>query len=216
MDHTVKRASAPLLKDVAYEKIKEGILNEQFPPGIFMSERELIEILQMSKTPIKAALTRLEAEQFVTVSSKQGIIINDLSIDRIISIYNLRIALETYNCKEICGKLTEGQQMELEANLKELEQIVKKLDVQGFTEVDHEFHLLICSYTGNEEIYRVLLNYQDHLKRITLRHLRKDPHRMKKFWEEHCAIYENLKNGSLDSVEQMEFHLQEAKRKLFI
>ncbi|MDP5284525.1 GntR family transcriptional regulator [Shouchella clausii] len=65
-----------LLKDVAYEKIKEKILEEHYEPGQFLSERTLIDELGMSKTPIKNALVRLESEGFVTVSSKQGIMLS--------------------------------------------------------------------------------------------------------------------------------------------
>jgi DNA-binding GntR family transcriptional regulator len=207
---------SPLLKDIAYDKIKECILDEYFQPGRFLSERELIEFLEMSKTPIKSALVRLETEGFVTVSSKQGIIINDLSIDKIRDIYNLRIALETYNCEQLIGIMTEEQLGLLEQNLKETEENVQRLNVKTFAKLDHAYHLLICNFTGNQEIYRVLLNYQDHLLRITLRHLKKDPYRMLRFFEEHAAIFEHLKKGSSQTVLLMKEHLQEAKRTLFI
>lgn len=210
----VRKQQVPLLKDQAYEIIKEHILYERFEPGRFLSERELIELLQMSKTPIKSALTRLETEGFVTVSSKQGIIVNDLSIDRIADIYNLRVALETYICAQVTGKLTDSQCQRIEQNLAETQEKVDQLDIKGFTMADHAFHLLICECSGNQEIYRVLLNYQDHLKRITIRHLKKDPQRMKPFTSEHMEIYESLKNGDLRCVELIAKHLQESKHKL--
>lgn len=210
------KSNNPLLKEVAYTKIKESILNGQFAPGDFLSERELIELLGMSKTPIKSALTRLETEGFLVISSKQGIVINDLSIERILDIYDLRIALESYNCRQLTGRLTEDQSEQLEKNLKETEEIVGKRDVKGFTTLDHAFHLLICQFVGNQEIYRILLNYNDHLQRITYRHLDKDPNRMKNFWEEHKKIYYYLKNSDIRSVEIMESHLQDSKRKLFM
>lgn len=212
---TVKNSGTPLLKDIAYVKIKELILAGQFKPGSFLSERELIEVLDMSKTPIKTALVRLETEGFVTVSSKQGIIINDLSIDQILDIYDLRTALETFNCQKLMGQLTDVQCTELEQNLKETEEAITELDVNQFTKLDHAFHLLICRFGGNQEIYRILLNYQDHLQRITFRHLNKDPHRMKDFWKEHLTLYEYLKNGDPQCINVMESHLQDSKRKLF-
>lgn len=216
MDKSKGAASSLLLKDVAYNEIKESILNEKFEPGRFLSERELIELLGMSKTPIKAALTRLETEGFVTVSSKQGIIINDLSVNRIVDIYDLRIALETFNCQQIESRLTPEQEKELEGNLAETADIVSRLDVKNFAQADHDFHLIICECTGNQEIHRVLLNYHDHLQRITRRHLRKDPHRMEKFLEDHWKIYEALKTGKESSADVMRKHLQESKQALFI
>lgn len=204
-----------LLKDIAYNQIKEHILDERFEPGRFLSERELIELLEMSKTPIKSALTRLETEGFLTVSSKQGIIINDLAIDRIIDIYDLRTALETFNIQCIVGRgLSETQTAELKANLEATEEIVGRLNVKEFAKADHEFHLLICKFAGNQEINRVLLNYQDHLLRITLRHLKKDPHRMRDFLQDHKDIFAALEKGSAESVERMKEHLQASKRKL--
>ncbi len=208
--------NSPLLKEVAYEEIKELILNETFQPGSFLSERELISMLNMSKTPIKSALTRLEAEGFVTVSSKQGIIINDLSFSRIIDIYDLRTVLETHNVKSVLNRLTEEQFEMIRENLEVTERIVKVLDVREFARADHDFHLLISNFAGNEEIHRILLNYNDHLLRITLRHLKKDPNRMKDFYQDHLEIYNLLSEGREESVERMRDHLQNSKQKLFL
>ncbi|CAH1217410.1 HTH-type transcriptional repressor RspR [Paenibacillus plantiphilus] len=216
MEHSKTAGAAPLLKDIAYDAIKERILDERFEPGRFLSERELIELLEMSKTPIKSALTRLETEGFVTVSSKQGIIINDLTLNRIVDIYDLRLALETFNIQAIVGRLTQEQGSLLLDNLRETEEIVGRLDIKAFAQADHQFHLLLCRFAGNQEIYRVLLNYQDHLLRITLRHLRKDPVRMVGFYQDHVEIYELLQQGKKESVERLRDHLQQAKSKLFM
>ncbi|RSL32188.1 GntR family transcriptional regulator [Salibacterium salarium] len=204
-----------LLKDVAYQKIKEKILEEQYPPGEFLSERTLINDLEMSKTPIKSALTRLEAEGFASVSSKQGILIHDLSVVRINDIYNLRIALETFNCQEIYHRITEEQLKELEDNIEKTKETAESVDVKRFAELDHEFHLAISEIAENNEITRILLNYQDHLRRITLRHLRKDPKRVRKFYEDHVRLYNALKSRDVESVEIMRTHLQESKSTLF-
>ncbi|MBW7476118.1 GntR family transcriptional regulator [Paenibacillus oenotherae] len=216
MEQSKTTGGAPLLKDIAYDAIKERILDERFEPGRFLSERELIELLEMSKTPIKSALTRLETEGFVTVSSKQGIIINDLTLNRIVDIYDLRLALETFNIQAIVGRLTQEQGGLLLDNLRETEEIVGQLDIKAFARADHQFHLLLCRFAGNQEIYRVLLNYQDHLLRITLRHLRKDPSRMVGFYQDHVSIYELLAEGREECVDRLRDHLQLAKSKLFM
>lgn len=204
-----------LLKEVAYEKVKEKILEEEYEPGMFLSERTLIKELEMSKTPIKNALVRLEAEGFVTVSSKQGIIINDLSVERINDIYNLRIALETFNCESIYAQMNEENLAELSSSLEETKVASENLDVKAFAKSDHKFHLAISNMADNNEITRILLNYHDHLLRITLRHLSKDPSRVRKFHQEHVEIYEALKKRDGESGLLMRKHLQESKSMLF-
>jgi len=204
-----------LLKDIAYDKIKQKILNEDYIPGKFLSERTLIEDLDMSKTPIKNALIRLETEGFLTVSSKQGIFINELSVDKINDMYNLRIALETFNCKSLAERITSQQLEELNQILEITKKVTDELDINSFATYDHEFHLAISNMAGNMEITEILINRQDHLRRITLKHLRKDPNRVKIFYREHLEIFEALKAHSSSSVQLMEKHLENSKSILF-
>lgn len=204
-----------LLKDIAYDRIKQKILNEEYTPGKFLSERTLIEDLDMSKTPIKNALIRLETEGFLTVSSKQGIFINELSVDKINDMYNLRIALETFNCKLLHGRITEYQLEELKQILDTTKEVTDNLDINSFATYDHEFHLAISNMAGNMEITEILINRQDHLRRITLKHLRKNPERVKIFYQDHLQIYEALKAHQTESVELMAQHLENSKSILF-
>lgn len=204
-----------LLKDIAYESIKEKIIEEQYQPGEVLSERTLINDLEMSKTPIKSALTRLEAEGFVSVTSKQGILIHDLSAEKINDIYNLRIALETFNCNQIYSRINEHQLEQLQENIKRTKEAANNLDVKAFANLDHEFHLLVSRMADNQEITRILLNYQDHLRRITLRHLGKEPKRVQKFYEDHLRLFEALSKHQQESVEIMREHLQESKSMLY-
>lgn len=200
-----------LLREVAYEKIKEGILEEKYPPGSFLSEKELIEDLKMSKTPIKSAIVKLEAEGFVTVSSKRGIVINDLTLDVIMDIYNLRIALEAFNCEQIAKRNSNHAFQELEKITEEMEVAVSELDVKRFAEKDRTFHMLLSKLAGNNEINKILMNYYDQLFRISLKHLNKAPERMVKFYEDHKKILELLKNHDSGSAEAMKSHLEDSK-----
>ena len=68
-------AARSFLKERAYDDIKKRLLSDAYPPGTFLSERQLALSLGMSKTPVKAALERLESEGFITVSPQQGIVV---------------------------------------------------------------------------------------------------------------------------------------------
>src|SRR6266567_4439531 len=92
------------LKDRAYELIKQRLLNNDYPPGSFLSERQLAENLGMSKTPIKGALERLESEGFITVSPQQGIVVRELSVHEIADQYEIRGVLESYTLRSLAGK----------------------------------------------------------------------------------------------------------------
>src|SRR5438093_142094 len=112
--HTPLRS---LLKDHAYESIKQRLLNNDYPPGSFLSERQLAGGLGMSKTPVKAALERLESEGFITVSPQQGIVVRELSVREIADQYEIRAVLESYVLRTVAGKLTPQQLALVRANL---------------------------------------------------------------------------------------------------
>lgn len=198
----------PLLREVAYMKIKEAIMHGIFQPREFLSESKLISYLEMSKTPIKSAIDRLEAEGFVTVAPKQGIIVNELSLDKVRDIFDLRIALESYVCEQICGRLNVQQQQQLTENLAHSEEAAGKEDEKVFAKIDAEFHLLLSEFCGNKELYRTMANYQDHLYLNALSVLRKDPGRMVSSHKDHVAIYESLLTSEITkSIDLMRKHL---------
>ena len=57
------------LQSRAYSELRRLIVSGEFPPGTFLSERQLAQQLEMSKTPVHVALERLEAEGFVSISA---------------------------------------------------------------------------------------------------------------------------------------------------
>src|SRR5262245_11966916 len=88
-------AERGLMKEHAYADLKQRILSGTIAPGSILAERQLAADLGMSKTPVRAALERLEHEGFITVSPQQGILVRDLSIHEIADQYEIRVALET-------------------------------------------------------------------------------------------------------------------------
>ena len=76
------------LKHRAYAALKSRILSGALSPGELLSERLLAQDLKMSKTPVHAALERLEGEGLVTVTAQQGIIVRAISPEEIASCRN--------------------------------------------------------------------------------------------------------------------------------
>src|SRR6478609_46880 len=84
------------LRDEAFRQIKERIVQGEWGGGTFLSERRLSETLQMSKTPIRSALDRLEMMGLVKLMPNQGFVVQEISLRKIMDIYELRLSLETF------------------------------------------------------------------------------------------------------------------------
>ncbi len=208
--HTPLRA---LLKDRAYERIKERLLNNDYPPGSFLSERQLAENLGMSKTPVKAALERLESEGFISVSPQQGIVVRELSVHEIADQYEIRAALESYTVRALAGHLTTDQVARVRANLQAQSQLRGTGDVAKGVELDAAFHAQFIEFLGNREILRVVGQLRERMQRVVTQVFRISPARMETSHGEHTAIANAVIAGNGDrAAELLVRHLEAGKR----
>jgi DNA-binding GntR family transcriptional regulator len=176
------------LKEQAYERLKHGLLNGDYPPGTFLSERQLAENLGMSKTPVKAALERLESEGFITVSPQQGIVVRELSVHEIADLYEIRAALESYTLKALAGKMKPDQVARVHENLRAYAALRNTGRVAEGVELDAEFHMQFVEFLGNGEILRVVTQLREKMQRVVTQVFRLSPTRIDTSYDEHTAI----------------------------
>jgi DNA-binding GntR family transcriptional regulator len=183
-----------LLKERAYTEIKQRILSGVLAPSTFLSERQMAGQLAMSKTPVRAALQRLEVEGLVTISPQQGIVVRNLSVHEIADLYEMRAALETYVARTLAGRLTPGQAEQVRANLR-AQQETDPGDIPRAVALDSAFHLLFCEFLGNQEIVRVMGQLRDKICRVITRVFQTNPGRLASSYAEHRAIAEAVQHG---------------------
>lgn len=204
-----------LLKDRAYRELKSRILSGELPPGTFMSERQLSATMEMSKTPIRAALERLESEGLVRVSPQQGVVVREMTLQEMADQFEIRTALETYVVRTIAGRLTSEQTRMLQANLAAQKTNIKELDQMRLVDLDLAFHALLCDFLGNEEIRRVTTQLRDRVQRVIYLVTNKDPGRFKSLYEEHRDIAEAVLAGKADlAVSRLVHHFEYGKRRI--
>lgn len=88
--------SLPNLNNVVYELLRERILRYDFAPGQRLDLSDIESSLQISRTPLKHALTRLEAEGLVEVQPRYGTFVAPLNADKLDEAYKIRSAFELY------------------------------------------------------------------------------------------------------------------------
>jgi len=204
-----------LLKDKAYQELKQLILNWTFMPGTFLSERQLAARFGMSKTPIRSALERLANEGFVTISPQQGVVVREFSLDEIVDLFDIRIALETFVAKKLVGRLDEMYIAKIEENLSGQLETTTNGDYQRATVLDADFHILLCEALGNREILRTMLHLRDKLYRVVYRVLRHNRQRIMSSYEEHRGIADALFSGDGEAAARLiQEHLEWGKQAL--
>jgi DNA-binding GntR family transcriptional regulator len=211
------RSVEALLKTRAYDELRSRILNNDLPAGSFLAERQLARDLGMSKTPVKAALERLEQEGFVAISPQQGIVVRDLSVQEIADQYELCEALESFILRTLAGRLTNTQIDRLRSNLRAQEAIRQSNDVPQWVTLNTEFHLLFPDFLGNEEIRRILGQLRDRMQRVLTRVFHLDPARIDSSYQEHLAIADAVIAGDGPRAAQLAAaHLQTGRQLILV
>ena len=92
--HEQRAADARSLSDRAYYAIRELIVTLELPPGSVVSERELMERLELGRTPVREALRDLAREQLVEVYPRRGIFVSGVDVGDIAGLSEVRRVLE--------------------------------------------------------------------------------------------------------------------------
>ena len=201
------------MKDRAYAELKRLILSQAVEPGAFLSERQLAARLKMSKTPVKAALERLEAEGFIGVSPQQGIVVHDLTLEEITDHFEIRQMVEVYVLRRLAERLTAEQVARMRENLAAQQAAADRRDVPASGQLDSEFHLLWCEFFGNREMIEIMRRLRDRIHRIIARVNARNPDRLQESCAEHIRIAEAVFAGDVETATaRIEEHLNYGKQ----
>lgn len=144
--------------DVAYEKLKVMIITAQLKPGQALVEPELMEELKLGRTPIREALNHLAWENFVKIIPRQCIMVNEVSLYEVESIYQMRFALVALESELAAKNRTEEDLEQLE---KGIEALKSGQDAEQRVLLDRAFHRTVSSMTKNPFLEKEMNNYQD-------------------------------------------------------
>ena len=198
------------LADRVYEAVKGMVFNFELLPGTRFSEADLTQRLNVSRTPLRQALQKLESQGFLQVLPKMGWFVAPIDFDVMDELYDLRILMECHSVQILC-------EMSMRPPLTELTDLwlvpVEKRLTDGAEvgKLDEAFHTKLVATTNNREMLRV---HQDITERIRL--IRRLDFtvvdRVNATYDEHAAILKAiLKNRAQEAQRLVRAHIEQSK-----
>jgi DNA-binding GntR family transcriptional regulator len=135
------------LSQLAYDKLFDAIQNGAMPPGSRVREAELAERLQMSRTPLRDALQRLESEGLLRHEAHRGIVISRLDRQMIVELYMARECIEAAAAFLAARHASEAE-IEMLLQLLKLEREAADDPAAG-ARINRKLHLTIYDATHN-------------------------------------------------------------------
>jgi DNA-binding GntR family transcriptional regulator len=149
--------------EVAYTRIKQGILNLTYLPGEKLSEVSLSADLQIGLSPIQSALARLQGEKWVVVLPQSGTFVRVLETGELEELSELRLLLECHATRAATTRITTEQLAELRTLFNELKAKCVEGYISELSALDTRFHSTIYRVAGNRRIEEILLNLKDQI-----------------------------------------------------
>jgi DNA-binding GntR family transcriptional regulator len=147
----------------AYSVIRSGIVSGELARGDRLREAELAERIGVSRTPVREALRRLDAEGLVDFTPNRGASVTAWNERELDDLYELRALLESYAARLAAARIS----ADALARLTDLAEEMRSLADAGsqtadkLTELNGEFHLTITRASGNAYIEGLVKGFID-------------------------------------------------------
>lgn len=202
--------------DKAYNEILKRILTLELPPGTYISRNDIAEQLNISKTPIREALQRLEQDRLVKIFPQSKTMVTKININEIKRTNFLRVAIELEVIRTMIINPDNKALAKLKINLDKEEKLARdKMRLEEFDTLDKEFHSIMFESVGQEKLNILLTSKMGHKKRANRLELPREG-KIQKLYEDHKKIYEAIKNKDIEKASiSMREHLSRTISKIY-
>jgi DNA-binding GntR family transcriptional regulator len=178
------------LRERIHDRLRTAILNGELAAGTPVIEAEIATRLGASRTPVREALRRLEAEGLLEPRGLRGTVVRELKGDEVACVFEIREALESLAARRAARTIRSGQLERLEAELDGMRDAID--DPPEMERHDTAFHDLILAAATGERLRRMLTELREEL--IAYRFLSlSDLARRHETITEHRAIFDALR-----------------------
>jgi DNA-binding GntR family transcriptional regulator len=200
------------IRERVYLYIKDLILDGEFKTGDRLVERELAERLNISRTPIREALFRLESQGFVKTVPRKGVIVADISDKEIIEVFTILSSLEVLAVKLAVQKLDDETKSKFISCMKKVEESLQNKNEVDFSDLHSELNYLLYSSAKNTKLYEILSGLSDYIRAFAKKGYKK-PGRAEQSMEEHFKIMEAVINQESEMAEYLtKIHIENSKK----
>ncbi len=203
------------IRDKVYSYLKDAILRGEFKAGERLVERNLAEKLNLSRTPIREALFRLESEQFVSTVPRKGVVVNKISQNEIIEVFMILSSLEPLAVRLATQKIDSETVIEFDREIEIIKNIfeerAEKETDEIYLEANLKYNDLIGKASKSIRLHEMLTKLKDYIRAFS-NLSNQTPGRSMEALEEHLNILIAIRNGQADLAEKYTLlHIEKAK-----
>lgn len=199
------------IRDKVYAYLKDAILRGEYKAGDRLVERVLAEKLNISRTPIREALFRLETQRFVRTVPRKGVVVNEITQAEILEVFMILASLESLAARLAAQKVNDEIAAEIDRLMAEMDEALN--DGGGdAVELNVKYNDLIGRASGNPKLHEMLVDLKDYVRAFSNLSAAL-PGRTKEALREHQDILGAIRGGEEDLAESFtRIHLEKSRK----
>lgn len=201
------------LRDEVFLSLKKAILQGHFKPGERLVEQELAQQMDISRTPIREALRKLELEGLVDYISRRGVVVVGISAEDVVEIYTICAVLEGLAAGLTAKRRSDREVIQLQAMLLGMEKYIRQNNLTKLHALHVNFHHYIAKMSQSPRLYQTIVSLQQRVENFTEISC-SGPDSLQDGWKEHEAIVTAIQKADAEKAERVaRNHLMQVKAK---
>ena len=151
------------LSNQVFEQVKEIIVRGEIPAGKRMIESEIAASMGISRTPVREAVHKLEAEGLLQPLPRGGYVVRDLSLADIEETFDIRSILESFAVYLAANRYGDEEILPLEEKIGEFQRHLDRHDLKELTRINTEFHELLYALSRSQRLIKMINDLRDEI-----------------------------------------------------
>ncbi|WP_239741051.1 GntR family transcriptional regulator [Mammaliicoccus sp. M-M45] len=212
MYNSLKKVNRNSIKQEIYDQVKYSLFNNELPLNKFITEVELSNLLDVSRTPVREAMNELVLEQLLIFKPRKGYKVNTFTNHEIDQIFLLRESLEIACVPFLVKVITDKHILDMQTIIEHQSIAAEKNDYYTFMLLDKEFHTYLMEII-EFKLFLKSYNVQHDLSILIGTQGLKSQGRMLDVLDEHNEILKALSTKNTDAIiTSMKSHLEKSMR----
>lgn len=165
----INRLQQETTREYVYRFLKNNIMTLKVTPGSALSEKDIADLLKVSRTPVREAFIQLSSEYLLDIIPQKGTYVSLIDLDNVEEAKFLRETLEKVVVDLACTEFPEDTILTLHHNLKLQELYLQEKNYDNFYEADESFHGTIFAGCKKARTWQLIQQMLTHYNRV--RHL---------------------------------------------
>lgn len=204
-------AEAPAARQI-YSHLRSLIIVNTLQPGMRLSENDLAARFEVSRQPVREALTHLEHDGLLEIKPQRGSFIRKISVPNLEGICFVRCAIESQAILESASLSPQDFSLiikGLESNLNAQRALSGPTLREDFLRLDDDFHRIICSFARNDLPWELIQSVKANMDRIRFFTI-EGVSRLENLIAAHAAVLEGIRTHNVFlAVGMLKEHLYE-------